>query len=126
MEVRFAQDHVRAVNLGRRPTLESPVIGLKHLCFAYALGRENNPAFAGAVPTSGSVGLGVSPSTHINQSLYLLALEPLTGGTLWQRAIRNEETPTLMGQHEQLLAATDLMAGLMALHNLGFAHSDLK
>jgi len=54
--------------------------------------------------------------------LFLVAMEPLTGGRLWDRLQPDQPLPPEL----QLLAACDLMAGLMALHSLGFAHSDLK
>ena len=54
--------------------------------------------------------------------LYLVALEWLGGGTLWDRL----KPAAVLSPHEQLLAAADMMAALMALHHLNYVHADLK
>lgn len=102
------------------PTLVSPLIGLRHLCTMYFAGYERDArAFLPSLPADMSHSARPTPE---QTPLYLVALEWLGGGTLWDRLKPAAVLPPL----EQLLAAADMMAALMALHHLGFAHADLK
>jgi hypothetical protein len=96
--------------------------GVGYLCFTYCTGVEAD-------------GYQHLPSTipHVPGAptpVYLIAMEPLTGGTLWARMGLNPEGRVLVGTPldplAALWAAADLMAGLSALHKLGYAHADLK
>jgi serine/threonine protein kinase len=99
-------------------------IGLGHLSFTYCTGWEEDA----------SVEL---PSHAVRGApLFLIAMEPLEGGSLWARMRINPNppdsgpAPVFVGQplppEQALRAAADLMAGLSALHKLGYAHADLK
>ena len=102
--------------------LASPCVGLRHLCIWYCSGIEPNACdlLPRLLPDK-ERDLPDRP-TPPNTPLYLIAMEPLCGGTLWSRL----KPASPLSTDAQLLAAADLMAGLMALHSLGFAHSDLK
>jgi serine/threonine protein kinase len=100
------------------------VVGLGHLSFTYCTGWEGNA----------SVEL---PSHAVRGApLFLIAMEPLEGGSLWARMSLNpaprdcSAAPVFVGRplapEQALRAAADLMAGLSALHKLGYAHADLK
>jgi len=63
----------------------------------------------------------IDPGTP-GKDVFLIALEPLPGGSLKERLQKCK----LLAPDAVLLAAADLMAGLAALHKLGYAHADLK
>jgi serine/threonine protein kinase len=96
--------------------------GVGHLCFTYCTGVEED----GHKHLPSTVPLVPGAPTPI----YLIAMEPLLGGTLWSRLGLDPLAGVLVGvplpRSEALWAATDLMAGLAALHKLGYAHADLK
>jgi serine/threonine protein kinase len=91
-------------------------IGLRHLSFAYCVGIDDE-----MVP-----------------SHFLIAMEPLEGGTLWDRLQLKpprsphdkKNVPVYVSKPlpplDALLFATDLMAAVAALNALGYSHSDLK
>jgi serine/threonine protein kinase len=99
-------------------------IGLGHLSFAYCTGWEEDASVE--LPSHAVRGV----------PLFLIAMEPLEGGSLWSRMHINPNppdsgpAPVFVGRplppEQALRAATDLMAGLSALHKLGYAHEDLK
>lgn len=90
---------------------DASTIGLMHLTFAYCAGSEESAA--SVLPMYAPPGA----------PLFFIAMEYLTGKTLWQRL--NVSCGPLL-RLEAVLAAAQLSAALAALHNLGFAHADLK
>jgi serine/threonine protein kinase len=96
--------------------------GVGHLCFTYCSGAEEDAR----VNLSSCVPLG-APCP-----VFMVAMEPLMGGTLWGRLglAPSDAVPVYVGIQldplAALWAAADLMAGLSALHELGYAHADLK
>jgi hypothetical protein len=102
------------VALGATPAAH--VVGFNHLCFTYGSGFEDD---ARAV-------LPDAPAAP----LYLIAMEPLKGGSLWQCLHLDPMASVYVGlpllPEKALLAAVDILAGLSALHWLGHAHADPK
>ena len=101
--------------------------GLRLLCYTYCTGTEAEGARF--VPTLQPVpleGLGERP-TPPGTPLYLIAMEPLVGGTLVERQ-RGDSPLSKTGDTpgSVLCAMADMFAALAALHSLGFAHSDIK
>jgi serine/threonine protein kinase len=96
---------------------------------AHAVGALNNLSFTyctGWVENAQTV-IPSAPAVP----LFLIAMEPLEGGTLWDRlGVDPEGRGVVVGSplppDEALLVAADLMAALAALHKLGCAHADIK
>ena len=108
-QVRFRYDATRAVRaVGEAP---AHIAGLARLTFTYCTGWEEDAA--SFLPTQAPRGA----------PLFLIAMEPLVGGTLWDR-LRVVGGPLAAG--DAVRAAADLLSALAALHGLGFAHADLK
>lgn len=87
------------------------IAGLANLIFTFCTGWEESAA--SILPTQAPPGA----------PLFFIAMEPLAGGTLWDR-LRAAGGP--LPRDAALRAAADLLAALAALHALGFAHADLK
>ena len=108
-QVRVRFDATRAARAaGDAPT---HVHGLAHLTFTFCTGWEEDAA--SILPTQAPRGA----------PLFFIAMEPLAGGTLWDR-LRATGGP--LSRDAATRAAADLLAALAALHALGFAHADLK
>ena len=94
-------------------------IGLQRLCYTYGTGTvEDARTVLPRLPKDGDIPERPTPP---GTPLFLIAMEPLRG-TLWNR----QRGPSPFSQAEVLRVSVDLMAGLAALHSLGFAHGDLK
>ena len=108
-QVRVRYDGTRATRAqGGAP---AHIAGLAHLTFTYCTGWEEDAA--SILPTQAPPGA----------PLFFIAMEPLTGGRLWDR-LRVTDGP--LPHDSAIRAATDLLSALAALHALGFAHADLK
>lgn len=101
------------------PALKAPSIGLQLLCHVRCVGWEADAR--AHVPELPPINRCDAQPTPAGQPIFFIGLEPLLGGTLHRRM---QEAP--FGPDGQLLAAADLMAGLMGLHSLGIVHADLK
>jgi serine/threonine protein kinase len=112
-----------ASEVGRSGAPAPHFIGLRHLSFTYCTGWEEDAS--------------IVLRTHAlpGSPLFFIAMEPLDGGSLWERQHLNPIprpgsaavwTGRPLPPEEALRAAADLMAGLAALHKLGYAHADLK
>ena len=108
-QVRVRFDATRAA----RAAVDAPahIAGLALLTFTFCTGWEENAA--AILPSQAPPGA----------PLFFIAMEPLAGGTLWDR-LRAAGGP--LPRDVASRAAADLLAALTALHALGFAHADLK
>ena len=107
--VRVRYDATRAA----RAEFDAPahIAGLENLTFTFCTGWEEDAS-------------SILPS-HAPRGapLFFIAMEQLTGGTLWER-LRASAGP--LSDSDATRAAADVLAALAALHALGFAHADLK
>lgn len=92
-------------------TDDPSLVGLAHLTFTFCTGSVESAA--AVLPTHAPPGA----------PLYFIAMEPLMGGSLWDRiVVSNGPLPRDAAWRD----AKGLFAALAALHALGFAHGDLK
>ena len=108
-QVRVRFDATRAARAAT--DVPAHIAGLAHLTFTFCTGWEESAA--SILPSQAPLGA----------PLFFIAMEPLAGGTLWNR-LRSADGP--LPHDDALRAAADLLAALAALHALGFAHADLK
>lgn len=101
--------------------------GLRLLCYTFCTGTEpEGRDYLPRLQAEDAVGLADRP-TPPGTPLFLIAMEPLMGGTL--RARQEGATPLSKSSNALggvLCAVADMFAALAALHHLGYAHSDIK